>query len=91
MHAAVNVMLVKDPPPWDSLAEKTKDYARLAGLLEKNTPERGDKNAWDKLAKDFSERAKELDAAAGKKDRPAAKEAFEKLHAACDNCHENHR
>jgi hypothetical protein len=35
---------------WEAIAKHAKIYSDLAASLDKNTPEKGDKKAWDKLS-----------------------------------------
>jgi cytochrome c556 len=76
---------------WEAIAKHAKIYADLAASLDKNTPEKGDKKAWDKLSQAYAKDAKALADAAAKKDKEAAKAVFGRLKESCDACHENHR
>lgn len=90
-HKVIGKALDASPMDWTALTPQTKTYAELAAALGKNKPEKGDQKSWDMLCKEYAAAAKELDGAAVKKDKDAAKTAFGKLKDSCDNCHENHR
>ena len=90
-HKVVGKALDAGTPDWAALSTQTKTYAELAAALCKNKPEKGDQKSWDKLCKEYAEAAADLNKAAGKKDKDAAKTAFGKLKESCDACHENHR
>ena len=76
---------------WEAIGKHAKIYADLAASLDKNTPEKGDKKAWDKLSQAYAKDAKALSEAAAKKDKEAVKAVFGRLKESCDACHENHR
>ncbi|HVK14416.1 MAG TPA: cytochrome c [Gemmataceae bacterium] len=90
-HKVVGKSLDAAELDWDSIAKHAKIYADLSASLEKNTPEKGDKKAWDKLSQLYAKDAKALSEAAAKKDKEAAKAVFARLKESCDACHENHR
>ncbi len=78
-------------PAWDSVKESTEKFAKLAPSLEKADPAKGDKAAFQELAKAFAVNAKALNAAAEKEDLAATKAAFGKIGASCKTCHSAHR
>jgi cytochrome c556 len=90
-HKVVGKSLDAAELDWEAIAKHAKIYADLSASLEKNTPEKGDKKAWDKLAQAYAKDAKALSEAAAKKDKEAAKAVFGRLKESCDACHENHR
>jgi cytochrome c556 len=69
----------------------SKEYAELANCLGKNKCPKGSADSWAKLCKSYAEDAKELDTAAGKKDKAAALVAWGKLNKSCQGCHDEHR
>lgn len=79
---------------WDKIAKLTGQYAETGaalGKLSTGKPEKGAQKDWAKLCKEFADLSKDLDAAAKKKDKNAVKGVLEKLTAACETCHENHK
>lgn len=90
-HPALKKLLVGAEPDWSAVSTETKKYADSTAKLAAMKPEKGDQKSWEKLCKEFDAAAKELNAAAGKKDKKAADAAFAKLSEACEVCHEAHR
>jgi hypothetical protein len=78
-------------PKWDDIAKKTKEYSELAAALGKNAPPKGEKASWDRLTKTYATNAKDLHAAAEKKDKAAALAAHGKNSKMCSACHGAHR
>ena len=76
---------------WDAATKKAKEYCDLAGCLGKNDPPKGDKQSWEKLAKDYASNAKALNDACEKKDKAAATSALGKISGSCGSCHKAHR
>jgi cytochrome c556 len=90
-HKLIEKALKEDKPDWDTIGKHAKIYADLSALLEKDKPEKGDVASWKKLSQAYAKDAKELSAAAAKKDTNKAKEVFGKLKDSCEACHEVHR
>jgi cytochrome c556 len=90
-HKLINKALESDPLDWDVIGKHAKIYADLSALLEKDKPEKGDEAGFKKLAQAYAKDAKELAAAAQKKDKDAVKTVFGRLKESCETCHENHR
>ncbi len=80
-----------DVPEWADIQKQTKELVTLASSLGKNNPPRGDKESWQKLTKQYLERAKALDGAAKKKDKKASQVAYAKLRGSCGDCHNAHK
>ncbi len=91
LHKAVGKALDADSVDWATVAPMTKEYAKLAGHLGKNKPEKGGAASWAKLCKAYADDAAALAAAAGKKDKASAKTAWGKLNKSCQECHDEHR
>jgi hypothetical protein len=83
--------LKEDKPDWDEVQKDSKELVKLGTSLGKNTPPKGEKDSWEKLTKMYLEDAKELDSAAGKKDKEKAADAHKKIKALCMDCHSSHR
>jgi cytochrome c556 len=82
-------------PMWPEVQQDAKEVARLAALLGKNAPPKGDKESWEKLTKEYAANAAALEKAVAAKDQAAAKAAWAKMGgdggAACNACHKAHR
>jgi hypothetical protein len=89
--AALPAALKASPVDWAGVQKLTKEYADLAGALGKNDPPKGDKMNWEKLTKAYADNAKELHAAAEKKDKDAVQSLHRKFGGMCMNCHRAHR
>jgi hypothetical protein len=92
LHRTVGMALEEDSVNWDNVSKMTKQYAELAGALGKNPcPKKGTPASWTKLCKVYSEEAKALEVAVGKKDKDASVTAWSKLNRSCMPCHDEHR
>ena len=76
---------------WEQVQKDSKELAACVAFLTKNKPPKGEQESWDKLTKDYIATAKDLVAAADKKDDKAALAAHKKLVGACMECHKAHR
>lgn len=90
-HKVLKKLLADKDPAWDKVSVETKRYEEAAVKLLATKAEKGDAKSWEKLTKEFAAAAKELNAAAGKKDKKAADVAYAKLTESCEVCHEAHR
>ena len=90
-HKVLKKLLAAPEPDWTAVSAETKKYAEATAKLGAQKPEKGDAKSWEKLCKEFDAAAKELNAAAGKKDKKAADAAYGKLSESCEVCHEAHR
>ncbi len=91
MTATLRKDLADDEPDWNKVQKDAKEFARLAKMMSKNEPPKGEKESWEKLTKQYAEYAKALSEAADKKDKAAAKAAHGKLSTACKSCHSQHK
>lgn len=89
--AAIKKHLQSEPPNWAEVQKLSHEFATLTATLSSSTPPKGDKASWASLTKGYADTARELDAAAQKKDKTASLAARDKLAAACTNCHKAHR
>ena len=90
-HKVLKKLLATPETDWDKVSAETVRYADAAGKLPATKPEKGDSKSWDKLTKEFAAAAKELSAAAAKKDKKTVDVAYGKLTESCEVCHEIHR
>lgn len=74
---------------WDKVQDKTKTIVEYVGDLGKNDPPKGDKAAWQKATKEYSDHAKALDQAAKDKDADAAKKSNGAMLRSCADCHKS--
>jgi hypothetical protein len=85
--------LKDDEPDWDNIQQETKELASLAAMLEMNKPPMGDKESWARLTAQYLAMAKDLDAAAQKKNLSGAKSVQARMSNdnTCKGCHKLHR
>jgi len=84
--------LRESDPMWAEVQRDAKEVARLAAVLGKNAPPKGDKESWDKLTKEYAANAAALEKATAAKDQAAARAAYAKMGGeACNTCHKAHR
>lgn len=76
---------------WIAVQASTKEILPLATALGKRKPDKGSKESWAELTDIYADNAKELAAAAVKKDAVATKEFFEELNTSCQKCHTRHK
>lgn len=88
---ALKKNLQSEPPNWAEVQKLAHEFATVTPALGNANPPKGDKASWASLTKAYVDVARELDAAAQKKDKAGALAAHGKLAAACTNCHKAHR
>jgi dienelactone hydrolase len=76
---------------WARIRANAALVAEAGGWLQLRTPPKGPAAHWNKQAQAFTGAAKELVAAADKKDYPAAQRSLVMLAEQCAACHEEHR
>jgi hypothetical protein len=76
---------------WDEITSKSKDLLLIAGDLAMNSPPKGDKESWEKLCKEYTDKVQELQKAAEAKNLADAKKACAALNASCKSCHPAHK
>jgi cytochrome c556 len=81
----------KASPDWTDIQKNSQEFEKLATLLGKNDPPKGDKASWKKLCDDYVGDVKDLNAAAKKKDKDGLIAANKKIGASCMECHDKHR
>jgi hypothetical protein len=98
LHKGANppIILIKrslqsGDPDWEEIQKQTKEFVDLGKALGKNDPPMGDKASWTKLAKQYLENAKGMDAAAQKNDKRETLRYQAKLAGSCTTCHKTHR
>jgi hypothetical protein len=78
-------------PSWDEIQKESKELVECATFLPKNKPPKGDQASFEKLAKGYVDIAKDIQAAADKKEQKDAAAAQKKLTATCMDCHKAHK
>ena len=78
-------------PDWAKIQEQTKVLVDLGTALGKNEPPKGDKESWEKLTKAYLDNARDMDAAAEKKDKVSTAADLQKVRGMCANCHKVHK
>ena len=71
--------MVSDAPDWKEIQPQAKEVAKLAAMLGKHKPPKGDEASWAKLTKEFATNAAALDKAIAAKDQTAAKAVYAKM------------
>lgn len=89
--ATLKTDLAAASPDWDQIQKLSTEFATLTEAMAKNTPKKGDKTSWDKLAGVYAADAKALAAAAKSQDLSAAKAAHQRLATSCKTCHGAHK
>jgi cytochrome c556 len=89
--AQVKAQLKADAPDWAEIKKTTKQFVEYGTALAKNTPPKGDPEAFKALATAYATSARALDEAAQKEDLPATKAAFAKIASSCKSCHAAHK
>src|SRR5262249_49541237 len=79
--------LKDDDVPWADVQKQSKELVELGSALGKNDPPKGEKESWKKLTDNYVATAKDLSAAADKKDKKGATDAQKKLKNSCNDCH----
>ena len=83
--------LKSDSPDWAAVQKEAKLFATFGAALPKNDPPRGEKGAYEKLAKAYASAAKSFEESAGKEDLKGSRDAFKKISTSCMPCHKSHR
>jgi hypothetical protein len=78
-------------PDWGPIQKQTKELVDLGTALSKATPPKGDKESWEKLTKAYVDNAREMDAAAQKKDRDVTAARLKTTTTMCGKCHPLHK
>ncbi|CAN5847655.1 hypothetical protein BH23PLA1_BH23PLA1_27870 [soil metagenome] len=87
----VGKALQDDSPDWDKIKPQAKLFEVLGAALPRNEPSVGSKESWEKYAKAYYEKAKDLSEATEEEDKEAALEAHGALAKSCAACHKSHR
>jgi cytochrome c556 len=76
---------------WDAAESPAKKLKENAVVLAKLKPEKGDLEAWKKIAESYKENTSDLYEAIQKKDKEKSQELVKKLDASCMPCHKAYR
>jgi cytochrome c556 len=89
--STVKAALKSDSPDWTKVQPAAKQFATLGAALPKSDPPKGDKESYEKLAKDYAAAGKSLEESAEKEDLTASRDAFKKISTSCSACHKAHK
>jgi len=89
--AMIGKALQAKEPNWDEIQKESKELVECASSLPKNKAPKGDQASFEKLAKGYVDIAKDIQAAADKKEQKDAAAAQKKLTGTCMDCHKAHR
>ncbi|MHB1558820.1 MAG: cytochrome c [Isosphaeraceae bacterium] len=87
----VKAQLKGNSPNWPKVEETTGNIEKLASSLPETKPARGNRAAYEKLAKAYASNFKTLHEAAENQDLAKARQATEKIGGSCAACHRAHR
>jgi cytochrome c556 len=87
----VKAALKGDSPDWSKVQKEAKVFATFGAALPKNDPPRGDKEAYEKLAKAYALASESLETHAKKEDLQGSRDALKKISNLCMPCHKDHR
>jgi hypothetical protein len=91
LRAQITAELKEAEPDWAALEPKTKEYAAVAAALAAFEPPKGDKEAFQDVAKAFANGIKQVDQAVQKKDAKTASAALARSGMLCAKCHSAHK
>ncbi len=86
-----NVSAAVKAKDFKKAAELTKEWATLAEALAKNTPRKGEADAFKMQAGTYAKTVKTLHEAAEKEEAKSASGALSKIGGSCKACHSVHR
>jgi hypothetical protein len=78
-------------PDWAEIQKESKDLVECASFLPKTKAPKGEQASYEKLAKSYVDIAKDIQAAADKKEQKDAAAAQQKLAGTCKACHSAHK
>jgi hypothetical protein len=87
----VKAALKGDSPDWAKVQKEAKVFASYGAALPKNDPPRGDKEAYEKLAKAYAVASESLETHAKKEDLQGSRDTLKKITSLCMPCHKDHR
>jgi cytochrome c556 len=90
-NVIIRMELQDEQPDWAAVQRLSMDFVTLGAALGKNNPPKGDRQSWGKVSAQYLEAAQAMNAAAQKKDKPAALAAHTRLNQVCKTCHDAHR
>lgn len=76
---------------WDTASSTAKDWVKLAGLLPRIKPKKGDAESWKKHTDTYSKTINTLADAAEAKDAKKANGALGAIGSQCGSCHKAHK
>jgi cytochrome c556 len=76
---------------WEKAEKIAKDWLTCAENLAKNEPPKGEKQDWEKMAKNYTKAVKNIEEASGKKDAEQVKDSLGFIGKSCGTCHKAHK
>lgn len=88
--SAVYKDIHKPEPDWKTDEKNLAEIIRLMGMLTKQKPLRGSREAWDKLVQDYVDKAKVAQQNITEHKLQPARASLEQALSTCHECHDNH-
>ncbi len=89
--AMIGAALKAKEPNWEEIQKESKDLVDCASFLPKTKAPKGEQTSYEKLSKNYVDIAKDILAAADKKEQKDAAAAQKKLAGTCGECHKAHK
>src|SRR5262249_16704976 len=90
LMSAVYEDIHKPEPDWAADEKKLAEIIRLMSLLTRQRPLSGSQAAWDKLVRDYVNKAKVAERNIKEHRLQPARNSLEQVLSTCDECHDNH-
>jgi hypothetical protein len=90
LMSAVYRDIHKADPDWKADEKTLAEINPLMSLLTKERPVRGSQEAWDKLVRDYVQKAKVAQKNIRERKLQPARDALEQVLSVCEECHDNH-
>src|SRR5262249_25622918 len=90
LMSAVYEDIHKAEPDWRADEKNLAEIIRLMSLLTKERPLSGSQVAWDKLVRDYVNKAKVAERNIKEHKLQPARNSLEQVLSTCDECHDNH-
>jgi hypothetical protein len=88
--SAVYKDIYSPEPDWKNDEKNLTEIIRFMGMLTRQKPLRGTQEAWDKLVREYVDKAKLVQQNIKAHKLEPARAALQQLLSTCDDCHDNH-
>lgn len=78
-------------PNWADIQKQTEDWVKVAAVLEKQSPPKGDAKSWKEQTDKYVLNVKAVDTAANKKDVEGLTKGLATVQGSCMGCHSKHK